>query len=434
MGTLKKTSPSSLGPGDFVEIIYGETALHGDFIKRDPDNKLLIIKLKSGYDVAVPEKMVRGLKLIGKAKPLPKKTVKATKPFSGNEDLTIITTGGTIASKIDYKTGGVSPSTDPDYYFQLAPDLKNYGNVRIKDAMQILSENMLPSDWIKIGKAAYDSIKNGSKGVVVTMGTDTMHFASAAMSFILNPLSQTVVFTGAQRSSDRGSSDATVNLSLSALTAAKWGGGESVVCMHADLNDRCNFILRGTRVRKMHTERRDAFKPVNFPPLARVYLDGKIEEISRKIPKNSTTEINTKLDDRVGIITSYPGMDGGAIKYYLDKGVKGLVIAGTGFGNLPLKNKGVYQALETAHKKGVPIVVTSQTIYGSTNRFVYSTLRELSKFDNIIYVNDMLTETAFVKMMFALGRSKDMGEIRKFMMAPVAGEIGERETYGSGSV
>ena len=349
----------------------------------------------------------------------------------GYGDITLITTGGTISSKIDYETGGVSPSVPPEYYFQLAPDIKKYGNVAIKSLMKILSENMQPSDWIKIANEAHTAIEKGSKGVIVTMGTDTMHFAASAISFMLNPLSVPVVFTGSQRSPDRGSSDAGTNLLMSTATAAKWDGGESVICMHATSNDDYNFILRGNKARKMHTERRDAFRPINSLPLAKVYPDGRIEKTSEYRGKADSTKINTKLDDNVKLLVSYPSIGGDIIDYYLKNRVSGFVIAGTGFGNLPLDDKTVYSALKKADKENVPVVITPQTVYGATNRFVYSTLRELSKLKNVIYVGDMTTETAFIKLMFALGQSKKIDEIRSIMTTNLAGELSERNEFES---
>ena len=428
MAPSKNSILKSLKFGDVVEINFSKRDFHGDFIRFDDDRRLIIIKLKSGYDVAIPEKEAAKISLIQKATLEKKKetVTKETLPFA-NPDLTIITTGGTISSKIDYKTGGVSPSVPPEYYFQIAPGLKNYGNIEINSVMRIFSEDMKPSDWVKIAKAVYAAIKKGSKGVIVTTGTDTMHFASAALSFMLNPLSVPVVFTGSQRSTDRGSSDASTNLLLSAITASKWNGGESVICMHATLNDDYNFIIRGNRTRKMHSERRDAFRPINSIPLARVYLDGKIEDLSDHFERGKETVLNTKIDDKVKLLISYPGMTGEIIKDAIKSGAHGIVIAGTGFGNLPLKEKSVYEALKYADKEGVPIVMTSQTIYGATNQFVYSTLRELSGFENIIYVGNMLIETAFVKLMFVLGQTKKMAEIRNMMCTPLAGEINDKD-------
>jgi len=421
----KKIDTKILSFGDWIELKVNNQVFNGEFIREEEN--LIIIKLKSGYDIAIQKENVDNMSILEKPRNKEEKKEKESKTKIENPDITMITTGGTISSKIDYKTGGVSPSVDSNYYFQISPDLQKQGKIAVVNLMQKLSENMLPSDWIRIAKEAYSSIKNGSKGVIVTSGTDTMHFASAALSFLLNPLSVPVVFTGSQRSTDRGSTDASTNLLLSAFAAKNFPGGESVICMHANLNDEYNYILRGNKARKMHTERRDAFRPINIKPLAKVYIDGRINELSSEIiAKNDDTKLNDKIDDKVKLIYSYPSMGGDIIDYYIDRKVHGLVISATGFGNLPLEDKTVVSALKKAEKEGIPIVITPQTIYGSTNKFVYSTLRKISGFGNIIYAGDMTTETAFVKLMFALGNNKKLEKVKEIMSTNLAGEIKDR--------
>lgn len=421
----KKIETKNLSFGDLIEIKIENEKFNGEFIKEEEN--LIIIKLKSGYDITLSKETIDSISILDKSINLEEKEEKESKLKIENPDITMITTGGTISSKIDYKTGGVSPSVDSNYYFQISPDLQKQGKIAVVNLMRKLSENMLPSDWIKIAEESYSKIKNGSKGIIVTSGTDTMHFASAALSFLLNPLSVPIVFTGSQRSTDRGSTDAATNLLLSAFAAKNFQGGESVICMHANLNDEYNYILRGNKARKMHTERRDAFRPINIKPLAKVYTDGKISEISSEIiTKKEDTKLNDKIDDNVKLIYGYPSMGGDIIDYYIDSKVHGIVIAATGFGNLPLEDKTIVSALKNAQKQGIPIVITPQTIYGSTNKFVYSTLREISEFDNIIYVGDMTTETAFVKLMFALGKSKKLEEVKTVMSTNLAGEMKER--------
>ncbi len=412
--------------GDLIEIIFKDKKINGEFIKFDSDKKLVIIKLKSGYDIALPSGEVSSARLLKKGAGEMAMTGKSEHINQSNPDLSLITTGGTISSKIDYKTGGVSPSVPSEYYFQITPGLKDFGKIEVNPVMNVLSENMKPSDWVKIARAAYTSINNGAKGVIVTMGTDTMHYAAAAMSFLLNPLSVPIVFTGAQRSTDRGSTDASTNLLLSAMTASRWGGGESVICMHATPNDDYNFILRGNRARKMHSERRDAFRPINTKPLGRVFLDGRIEAAPWFIEKAKETVLNPKIDDKVRMIVSYPGMKGEQITDAIREGVHGLILVGTGFGNLPLDDPSVRKALSKADSEGIPLAVTSQTIYGPTNRFVYSTMREISARKNIVYLGNMITETALVKMMFVLGQTKKVEEVKRLMEKPLAGESSDR--------
>jgi glutamyl-tRNA(Gln) amidotransferase subunit D len=418
-----KHSKSEPEVGDLIRIETHTGQFVGNFIKYDNSGEIVVIKLDSGYDVALKKSEIKALSIIEQ---LGRTASEAKESSDKNGDISIITTGGTISSKIDYKTGGVSPTVPPSYYLKLAQGMQKYGSVGVREAMNIWSENMKPSDWVKIAKEAYDAIKSGSVGVIVTMGTDTMHYVSSALSFMLNPLSAPIVFTGAQRSPDRGSSDASSNLLLSAIVASRWSGGESVICMHANMNDDSNLILRGNKVRKMHTERRDTFRPINTKPLGRVYPDGSIEKLSDWRPRSKETKLDTKLDEKVKLIMSYPSLGGDIIDYYLDMGMHGLVLMGTGFGNLPLGDRTVRKALKRANDSGIPIAITSQAMYGSTNKFVYSPLRELSNLDNTIYLGDMLSETAYVKLMFVLGKTRKLEKVRELMTSSLSGEIKTR--------
>jgi glutamyl-tRNA(Gln) amidotransferase subunit D len=410
--------------GDEI-IAKGETTIKG-IVVSDYD-EFIVVKLKNGYDVVLNKNKYK-IELVKPAeKSEGEKREEKVPEVKGK--ISLLATGGTIASKVDYSTGGVSPTLDPEYYFLVAPELRE--NVVPRIIMSIFSEDLIAKEWIKMAEEIYEDIQRGARGIIMTMGTDTMHYTSAMLSFMLNPLSAPVVITGAQRSSDRGSTDAHQNL-VTSMYAAMQDIGEVVICMHAETSDSYNFLIRGTRARKMHTERRDAFRPINSKPIAKVWPDGKIEYISAYRKVAESTILDTKINDKVRLLYSYPGFDGDVIKFYIDKGYEGLVIAATGFGNLPMKHEDIREALAYADKKGVPIVITSQTIYGSTNPFVYSTAREMQKLSNIIYVNDMLTEVAYAKLMFVLGHTKSMKEIKEMMTRNLANEISNRseiDTY-----
>ncbi|MDP8012720.1 MAG: Glu-tRNA(Gln) amidotransferase subunit GatD [Nanoarchaeota archaeon] len=408
--------------GYTVEIFFNGLNLHGTIINEEEGN--IFLKLKSGYDVVIPKNKIKKLKILQRGEK--KEAEIENKIGDKNFDIKILTTGGTIDSKIDYVTGGVSPGLSASDYIKLAPEIMNYGKISIEKIMSILSENIQVKDWIKIAKKVNEAISAGGKGVVVTMGTDTMHYTASMLSFMLNPLSVPLIFTGAQRSSDRGSSDASINLLTSVIAASKVSAGESMICMHATMNDSYNFLLRGNRTRKMHTERRDAFRPINSRPIAKVFPNGNIEMISQPIKPGEKTHLDTKVDENVKMILTYPGFNADDLDFYLKENVSGIVIQGTGFGNIPMGNKSVYNSIVKAHEKEIPIVITSQTIYGRTNRFVYSTLREISKFENIIYVEDMLPETAFTKLMFVLGHTHKIEKVKELMERPLAGEMSER--------
>ena len=260
-----------------------------------------------------------------------------------NEEKTIsiLGTGGTIASKIDYKTGGVYASFSPSDIVAQVPELKNIANIRAREVMRIMSEDITPNDWKIIAREVAKELNSNSTGVIITHGTDTMHYTAAALSFMLRELKKPVVLVGAQRSSDRGSSDAFINLICASHFVAKSNVAEVCIVMHENMNDLACVAIRGCRARKMHTSRRDAFKPINDKPIARITPDGKIEMLSNnyRTCKNEKPYVilDDKIEEKVALIKMYPGVDARIIDFYIRNGYKGFVIEATGLGHVSTK-------------------------------------------------------------------------------------------------
>jgi glutamyl-tRNA(Gln) amidotransferase subunit D len=234
------------------------------------------------------------------------------------------------------------------------------------------------------------------------------------------------VITGAQRSSDRPSSDAFLNL-LNSITAAKSDIAEVMVCMHATEDDTYCDLHRGTKVRKMHTSRRDTFRSINTSPLARVQ-NGGIEILDEQLRYKTRTggevELRDAVESRVAFIKSYPGISGELIDYHVDKGYKGIVLEGTGLGHCPEE---IIPSIKRARDSGIPVVMTSQCLYGHINMNVYSTGRKLIT-AGVISAGDMLPETAYVKLSWALGQTDEIEEVEKTMQTNIAGEIEDKSS------
>ncbi len=284
---------------------------------------------------------------------------------------------------------------------------------------------MKPEYWAKTARSVADEINGGADGVVVAHGTDTMHYTSAALNFMLDtPVP--VVVTGAQRSSDRPSSDAFMNL-ISSVVAAKSDIAEVTLCMHAEEDDSYCLLHRGTKVRKMHTTRRDTFRSINALPIAKIEK-GKLKLVDKnsnyKKRSNENVQLNDDLEEKVALIKSYPGIDADTIEYHLDKGYKGIVLEGTGLGHCP---ENLLPSLERAKDSNIPIIMTSQCLYGLVNMDVYSTGRKIVS-AGVISVFDMLPETAYVKLVWALGQTENIEEVKKIMQTNIAGEIGEKSS------
>lgn len=417
---------SKISVGDFITVIKPEIAYKGMLLDRakDADDQHLVLKMDSGYNVGVNISDAK-VEIISKGEQpkieLPPLDIKENPE---NPNISIISTGGTVASIIDYKTGAVHPAFSADDLLRANPELMDQANINGKAIFNILSENMKPEYWVKSANSIADEINDGADGVVVAHGTDTMHYTSAALSFILEtPVP--IVVTGAQRSSDRPSTDAFLNL-LNSVAAAKSNLAEVMVCMHATHDDSICYLHRGTKVRKMHTTRRDTFRSINTTPLAEIE-DGKLKiDPKKSYKKRGEVELKIKddIEPKVALIKSFPGIQGDIIDYHLDKGYKGILLEGTGLGHCP---DYLIPALERANEEQVPVVMTSQCFYGKINMNVYSTGRRLIN-AGLISGKDMLPETAYVKLVWALGQSDNLNEVKNIMNTNIAGEMEEKSS------
>lgn len=425
-GACKKFLESyGVSIGDTIMITKKDTKYRGILLDRagDVDNRHLVIKLDSGYNVGldITDALV---KLVEKGeKPKIELPPLDIEEDPEKKDVSIISTGGTVASIIDYKTGAVHPAFTADDLLRASPELLQEANVKGEAILNILSENMKPEYWVKSAHSIADEINQGAYGVVLAHGTDTMHYTSAALSFILDtPVP--VVLTGAQRSSDRPSSDAFLNL-MASVTAAKSDLAEVMVCMHGTVNDSHSYLHRGTKVRKMHTSRRDTFRSINTQPLAQIQ-DGRLKILDKTTEYNKRNENEVNLQDSlepdVAFIKSYPGIQPEILDYHVDKGFKGIVMEGTGLGHCPEE---LLPSLERATDSGIPLVMTSQCLYGRVNMNVYSTGRKLLS-AGVISALDMLPETAYVKLIWTLGQTDDLEEVKRIMQTNLKGEIQEK--------
>jgi glutamyl-tRNA(Gln) amidotransferase subunit D len=409
--------------GDRIKVKKGERTFEGILMPRSElgDESHIVIKLDTGYNIGINVKSIQ-VKRVEKAAPA-KKTKEREIKSKDLPDVTIIGTGGTIASKIDYKTGAVHPSFTPSELTNAIPELSDIANIKTKLLFNILSENVTPGHWKDIAKAVADELNSGVSGVVVAHGTDTLGYTSAALSFMLKNLEKPVVLVGSQRSSDRPSSDSSLNL-VSAVKVATSDIGEVVAVMHGSSNDDYCSIHRGTKVRKMHSSRRDAFKSINSKPIGRIEDIVTIEDGDYRRRGAGKVEVDDNLDDNVALVKIYPGIKSEVLDYNIDN-YNGIVLEGTGLGHVP---ENLLPSIERANEKGVPIVMTTQTIYGRVDMKVYSTGRELLS-RGVISGEDMLPETAYVKLMHVLGDTKDMDEIKTKMQTNIAGEIEERTEF-----
>jgi len=332
-------------------------------------------------------------------------------------ELAILSTGGTIASRIDYRTGAVTSQFDADDILRAIPRLGEMARFNAHQVASILSENMTTSLWIDLARGIYDEIRNGAMGVIVTHGTDTMSFSASAISFMLDtPVP--VVFVGSQRSADRPSSDNVMN-ALCSASAALSDLGEVAVVMHASTSDDRCAVHRATKVRKMHTSRRDAFASIGMPPLGYVDYPSLAVRLGDDAVRRRSGEavLHDAVEEKVGLLSFYPGMPADLLSQF--EGYRGLVLAGTGLGHVSTASIG---GLRDLIGGGCHVVMTSQCLHGRVCDRVYDTGRDLLAL-GVIEGEDMLPEVALVKLMWVLGRHDDPGEVARLVRTNLRGEI-----------
>lgn len=416
--------------GDYVEIHLSKYIYEGILLETPENEKgVLLLKLNSGYNIGFNRKDIVEIKLIKKK--IEKKEEIEIKNKKDKPNIAMIITGGTIASSYDSRTGGVHPLTSPEELFRFYPELFDKVNiVKVEVPFMKFSENMDCKDWQKLAKTSAKLLNEGNiQGIIITHGTDTLHFTSSALSFFLKNLSKPVVLTYSQRSIDRASSDANLNLQCSAFAAIS-DIAEVILVGHASTNDDYCYALPGAKTRKLHTSRRDAFKVVNGKPIAKIFPE-KIELISDYRRRNKgKVKADTSFEEKIALIKFYPGQNPDILDYYLKNKYKGILLEMVGIGQLAAtgsRNSWI-KKLKEIQSKGIIICATSQCINGRVDPFVYSSGREI--FDTgVIYLEDMLSETAFVKLGWVLGHkewAKNKEKVKEKMLENVAGEISQR--------
>ena len=412
--------------GDVIRVTKNGEVYEGILIPRSEygDEKYIVIKLKSGYNIGIHITPNTKMEKIGKgAKP----TFAPPPLASQNPELpkvAIISTGGTIASRVDYRTGAVRPALTASDLYSVVPELANIAHIDAQILFSLFSENITPKHWTQIAKAVAKQIAEGVNGVVIAHGTDTMGYTAAALSFALQNLPVPVILVGSQRSADRPSSDAATNLIGAVTTAANAPFAEVAVAMHETPSDDIITLHKGTKVRKCHTSRRNTFKSINTRPIAQIQ-NQKITMLTEDYKKrNSTRTLDSKpeFDDKVALIKFHPGINPAIIDWYVENKYKGIILEGTGLGHV---GSYCFDAIKNAIEHDMVVAMTSQCIWGRINMNVYDQGRDLLAL-GVIPLEDMLAETATVKLMWIFAQTKGAEEAKKLLKTNIANEISPR--------
>jgi glutamyl-tRNA(Gln) amidotransferase subunit D len=430
---LKKLTSAGIRMGDRVRFKDGEKEIEGIIMPRSQigaDSHHLVLKIDSGYNLGLRVSDNIILKKLNRKKKRSSSSEVAVSEVTDPNlpHVSILSTGGTIASKVDYLTGAVNPALTAQDLYDSVPELREHAQIDARVLLSELSENIEPKHWSKIVRAVAKEIRKGVDGVVIAHGTDTLGLTSAALAFALQNLPVPVALVGSQRSSDRPSSDASMNLIGAVELVGKSDAAEVLVVMHGETDDSYLYAHRGTRVRKLHTSRRDAFRTVNDYPIFKVeeknILEIKPPLLRRDLKRKLV--VKPRFEENVALVKTYPGISPSIVDYLVDNNYRGMVIEGSGLGHAPTQ---INDAIERAIDSGLIVAMTSQCIFGRVDMNVYRSGVELLDL-GVIPCEDMLPETALVKLMWLLANRKSPEEVKSDLNKPIVREIEMRTEYG----
>jgi glutamyl-tRNA(Gln) amidotransferase subunit D len=412
--------------GDIIRVSSKGKVYEGILIPRPElgEGTIVIVKMKSGYNVGIKvtkdvklEKVGKGTKPTFASPPIPKQN-------PALPHVVIMSTGGTIASRVDYRTGAVRSAISASDLYGVVPELADVARVDTEIVFSLYSENITQKQWTELAETVAKRIEQGVDGVVIAHGTDTMAYTSAALSFALQNLPVPVIVVGAQRSSDRPSSDAATNLIGAVKAAGEAPFAEVGLAMHETVSDIGIVVHRGTKVRKCHTSRRDTFKSINGFPIAKVkdlQVTMQTDQYQHRDAKKKLV-LKPNFSEKVALVKFYPGLDPAIIDFYVEKGFKGILLEGSGLGHV---SKFCFDAIKRAVAKGVLVALASQCIWGRVNMNVYDTGRDLLSF-GVVPLDEMFPETGLVKLMWVLGQTDEVEEAKKLLKTNIAGEFSLR--------
>lgn len=331
----------------------------------------------------------------------------------------IIGLGGTISStfekgKINF--GEITQNRLLEMITSVSNIEKNY-QIETTNLLRINSSEMNPSHWLTLANTIYYNLKKFD-GIVITMGTDTLTYTSSAISFLIQDIDRPIVFTGSNIDSTQVITDGRRNLREAIMVAGESKLKEVVIVANEKIH------------RAVQTKRTNAseFELFSSPKLlGKVQRFIKLNNECGKQKRKKKLNFYNNIETNVSIIKVYPGFNGNIIKTEISNGTKGIILEGYGLGTLPTANKdNLKDALKEAEREKIPLIVTSECRLGDfwENISKADVGDQYEKF-KIIPAYDMLTETAFVKLMWVLGQTNKYSEVKKMMQKNYVGEITE---------
>ena len=419
--SLEFLKTNNISVGDSVKIL-SDITYSGIIMPRyeHSDDKHIVVKLKSGYNIGLEIAKIEKIEKIQSAEKTTEQDEKV-EPVEGLPKILLLSTGGTIASKIDYRTGAVTPVLTAEELNSSVPELSKIANITAEALLSEYSENIMPEHWLQIAEKINEYSKSDYTGIIIAHGTDTMHYTSSFLSFALAGFPIPVVLVGSQRSSDRASSDAALNLIGATKFITESNTKGIYIVMHLDENDETVACHIGTRVRKNHTSKRGAFQTIGDNP-AFIIVENQIQKnMSEEFFKINEFQPRIKLDTKVALVKYYPGYDPKLLDQIIEMGYRGIIFEGTGLGHI---GNTMYESVKKANQKGIFLGMTSQCIDGRVSMTVYESGRDLLDL-GIIPLENMIPEVALVKTMWAMGNYENVDEVKKVMLENIALEFSD---------
>jgi glutamyl-tRNA(Gln) amidotransferase subunit D len=414
-------------PGTFVQLKTATQSFSGMLLPQE--SEVVVLKLNSGYNIGILPQHILSCEIDNSAKKtLPKKEITSPSQSADLPTVALLHTGGTIASKVDYTTGAVVADFDPASLLELFPELASLAHIKSTFLGNMFSDDFRFGHFNTIIRAVKEQLDAGIKKIIVTSGTDFLHYLSAGLSFAFKETAVSLLVVGSQRSSDRGSSDAGMNLVCATQFLVHTDFQGVGICMHASSSDDVCHILPGVNARKMHSSRRDAFKSINTKPLALVDYASKKVTLLQELAARKTTDNTVVLYDeslKIGLCYSHPQMYAQELLAYKD--FSAVVLAGSGLGHFPCtaidslteEHKAIYAAIQKLAET-FPVVMSTQTLHGKINLHVYTQGRRIQEAGVLGNYSAMTPETTFMKVAHLLSAgSKDF---EKELMTNFVGE------------
>ena len=387
------------------------------------------VKLDNGYNVTFQQSEISDMELIAAGSEVETRLQSTPSENPDLPEVWILHTGGTIASKVDYVTGAVAARFEPEELLDAVPELAQHARIRAKKLGNMWSDDIRPRHWNAMMAETKRAFDAGAAGVVITHGTDTMHFSAAAAAFSWSGEGKRppgrIVFTGSQRSSDRGSTDGTENL----LAAVHWAahgpepsgdnGDTSVIVMHAESDDGLCSVLPGCAARKFHSSRRNAFQTINAEPIGTIHVGRNGEcsiNTSVQPPTREVANEPIEFNESIRILQLMAGAHMFADQIELAHHYDAILFHGTGLGHLPIEdpngdspeNEAMREALENYCSNGGVAVMTTQCIHGPIHMDVYSKGRDQQEIGVLGNHATLGPDAALVKLHFLLSREQDI--------------------------